>query len=1085
MRKRKIFSAFFAAVISIGMMLLPCTASAVEDSGTQDGLVASICSEKYEYSADEDIELTFKVTNTNDFAVENVSLEAIIPDGLTIKDEADTSVNTVSLASDESLELSLVVAKKSGGDIVPSSTTINTTETSTSATQETKNAAVEVTTTQSDNISETTAKVGQSAVSDSSNTNSGNGTDKSDNTSIKTGKSTLYLAIGLICLACIFAGIIAVRFRKSSKRYISLVLCLTIILGSVASVGIPIAYASETQTETIKVTKNIAVDNTKYDIKLNVTYNKKSSGDKNSVTRGEWVNMLVSEFSMSLDDTADYEAPYTDISDSKYNTSIVTAYYNAVLPTDIEEFNPNEYATRDFAAFTLNNCLCYVKNSDLSCDDFSEIKYQDAASALVERGYFALVGNKFMPNNAVTTGEMSNVSELIKKSLQALEIDPNHEQVVNINDDTVMIKENIVKSVDGDTVSMELTDETSALKEGSVFFVPNPDNSELYIAYKVDKITVTDGEVVVEVSDPEIDEMFNKLDIQGIATASAKNAVPLVDGAKVVKGDNSVGANLDNNDEAVGFGFSYSDEIDLDATKFYYKDTYSFKSDKGNEISVTLDGGLKNPVLKYAAYVDVNWGKVDYNFFVALNNELSFEGTAKIVAGKGESGKLDLATFSIPLCGGLLSVDVVVSLVASAEGELTLKCSLANEVGVRIDNNGVQFIKDFKKPNIEPEGKVTASVGLRPQVNLCITCKKVVGVYAEIGATAKAVIGILKDNLMHCDLSAWMYLNIGYDTGWFVKDICKEFDCDSGSINVLTESNSPLKVHSHIEEPLDDIGNINIVDKCTYRYVSGEIKINSVPLNDVNIIVKNGDKEIAVENNKTNDFGKFGFVIPADTAYPDKLTFIFSKDGYDSVEKTVTVKYGEDTDLGTIEMKKSSGEEETPTHPNDEWKQLYINYINEIDDRTNSSYDYSLIYLDSDDIPELCLTGNFFPAGDILCWINNDSVQKEPLGYYGGTSYIEKDGLLINTGGQQGIYYDNVFSFDGKILELRVDGDYYEVYDDEGNFTYEFAYYIDGYEVTRTEYVEKIYSAFNESKAIKVSDETYSKEEIIEIIKNI
>lgn len=85
---------------------------------------------------------------------------------------------------------------------------------------------------------------------------------------------------------------------------------------------------------------------------------------------------------------------------------------------------------------------------------------------------------------------------------------------------------------------------------------------------------------------------------------------------------------------------------------------------------------------------------------------------------------------------------------------------------------------------------------------------------------------------------------------------------------------------------------------------------------------------------------------------------------------------------------------------NVDWKQLYIDYIN----KTNSVYDYSLIYVNGDDIPELCLTGKYTMAGDILCWINNGSVQEETaLGNY-GTSYIEKEGLLLNTGGRQGTY---------------------------------------------------------------------------------
>lgn len=189
-----------------------------------------------------------------------------------------------------------------------------------------------------------------------------------------------------------------------------------------------------------------------------------------------------------------------------------------------------------------------------------------------------------------------------------------------------------------------------------------------------------------------------------------------------------------------------------------------------------------------------------------------------------------------------------------------------------------------------------------------------------------------------------------------------------------------------------------------------------------------------------------------------------------STEKTATAAKTEVPTTQAVQIKED----------NDEWKQLYIDYINEIDDRTKSSFDYSLIYIDSDDIPELCLTGRYAMAGDVLCWINNNSVQEETaLGAY-GTSYIEKGGLLFNTGGRQGAYFDKVFSFDGKNLELSINGIYNEV----NLNTLDFVYHINEEEVTQKEYEDRIDSAFNKSKAIKVSDETYSKEEIIDFIKN-
>lgn len=113
----KIFAVLL--VMAIALFSFSITAGATEVSNTQDGLVASITSEKDNYKANEDIELTFKVTNTNYFAVENVSLEAIIPDGLTLKNNDNTTVNTVSLGSGESLELTLTAVKESSVITVP------------------------------------------------------------------------------------------------------------------------------------------------------------------------------------------------------------------------------------------------------------------------------------------------------------------------------------------------------------------------------------------------------------------------------------------------------------------------------------------------------------------------------------------------------------------------------------------------------------------------------------------------------------------------------------------------------------------------------------------------------------------------------------------------------------------------------------------------------------------------------------------------------------------------------------------------------------------------------------------------------
>lgn len=254
-------------VMAIALFSFSITAGATEVSNTQDGLVASITSEKDSYKSNEDIELTFKVTNTNDFAVENVSLEAIIPDGLKLKSKNDTSINTVSLTSGESLELTLTAVKESSVITVPigDSTepiTESPTQTQPVATETTENTTV----VQTDSIQATTVKANSAT---------------SDNTAIKTGNNMSYILAGLICLVCLVVAVISFKFRKKTVKYLSLVLCVCISVGSFAFVGVTNTKAQETaevktyeskQIISLETVKFITVDNKEYRIETVVKY---------------------------------------------------------------------------------------------------------------------------------------------------------------------------------------------------------------------------------------------------------------------------------------------------------------------------------------------------------------------------------------------------------------------------------------------------------------------------------------------------------------------------------------------------------------------------------------------------------------------------------------------------------------------------------------------------------------------------------------------------------------------------------------------------------------------------------------------
>ena len=74
---KKIAALLVAMVLCVGMMTVPAFAASL----TQDGLEITMVTDKTEYAEDEQIVAILSVKNTNDFAVTNVSLNHIVPEG--------------------------------------------------------------------------------------------------------------------------------------------------------------------------------------------------------------------------------------------------------------------------------------------------------------------------------------------------------------------------------------------------------------------------------------------------------------------------------------------------------------------------------------------------------------------------------------------------------------------------------------------------------------------------------------------------------------------------------------------------------------------------------------------------------------------------------------------------------------------------------------------------------------------------------------------------------------------------------------------------------------------------------------------
>lgn len=97
-----------SVLLAFACYVVPAFASS---GASQYGLEATLVTDKESYKANEEIHVTVTVKNTNDFKVEAVSIESLLPETLTLKDGSN-STKTVDLQPGETLTLSFTAVKE-------------------------------------------------------------------------------------------------------------------------------------------------------------------------------------------------------------------------------------------------------------------------------------------------------------------------------------------------------------------------------------------------------------------------------------------------------------------------------------------------------------------------------------------------------------------------------------------------------------------------------------------------------------------------------------------------------------------------------------------------------------------------------------------------------------------------------------------------------------------------------------------------------------------------------------------------------------------------------------------------------------
>ena len=164
------------------------------------------------------------------------------------------------------------------------------------------------------------------------------------------------------------------------------------------------------------------------------------------------------------------------------------------------------------------------------------------------------------------------------------------------------------------------------------------------------------------------------------------------------------------------------------------------------------------------------------------------------------------------------------------------------------------------------------------------------------------------------------------------------------------------------------------------------------------------------------------------------------------------------------------------------WAQAYRKCIQDDFNKQEQEYgrvDYKwyrccLLNVDKDDIPELYIDRPVAASGHEIYTFANGQIYSQMLNGHGSLSYIPREGLFLESGGHDGVWWDNVYQLkNGEFTQIASGTGYLEdwydpQYDEDGNFIYQYLW--NKNPVDTATYQQKLNNVFPASKAYKLDD---------------
>ena len=846
------------SAVLVLMIALFTAIPASAESVTNDGLTTEIIADNNFYQSGETAKIVVKITNNNDFAVSNVSVESIVPEGLELVGDSTINLASIDLEAGKSEKITMEVTQ-------PVEST-NESEVSSDTSNENNNESVSESKT--DSISEV-KNDGSSKDSSTSNTaapvsnNNNGGNNNSNGSSAKTGDKEISVSIALVVLigATLVICIVGRRKKKLSK-VLSLAICGTMISTFVAQGKV----AAENVQNTFEVKESLRFDQTSYEIRAITAYDSIAADTTKTYTRGEWIKLIADIENISTDGVEANAVTYFygDTEDTEDGLLYEIAYSRGLIPQadnegyvdpeqDIPMFEADKLVTREFAAYSAVKALGFVdqKTDELICSDAENITYKTEVAIALKFNLLKLINGAFEPNTLINEADKNQIIA----SMKALD------ETVVADDDEIAHKVNFIDGVISEpvsdlnsykavlnsdntyTVTMPLNETTKAFAKDTVFVLPANNEFTSGLALKVTSLTKNSKNVILNCVVPKMEEVVMSMYMKDNVALDPTKFIP-AEGVSV-KIKDSAEQSGDAAPLDISHDFQHLPELAL--TK-----EFKIPLNNGKELPLTvgLEFSVPNVSVAYKSHIDWDWFNSKYVvdemlFAITTQEKLNFSvGNEKDFLENADNfveKEFTLGSIPVALPAGF-KITVEVGFKVSINGEVSIGYHLSQTAGIQQINGQTRKISDNESgfDSLEIEASLEAGPTLSAGIGWTVL-PDLIGVELFLGVGVKGNLTPHLDANLYCfDASIYLALSISMTDDCAVATCLKLVNIEL-SWDIFDEENSPLKLKRHFE-------GFHMVDECTYGDGSLEVTVSGKddqPLKYAKVVVKDtGGSEV-------------------------------------------------------------------------------------------------------------------------------------------------------------------------------------------------------------------------------------------------